>query len=402
MNSSKWLKIVIVLAAALFIVHQTYVSFFDTLTTSVAMYYEYTFGVEATGLIIRDEELVKSNSAGVMHYTLQDGEKVSKGGVIAEIYDSEQTSLTISKISQLKKQLADINEIQSYNDISAVDLELCNHKVNAALYEYINNCSTGRFDSWSEYSNELLTALNRRQYATGEALGFEQVAASLTAQIESLNATVTASQSKVVSDRSGYFVSTVDGYENVLSTQNIDKISPQFLADVQPQSVNEGEHIGKIVSNYKWYIAANLPLKDSQQFKQGSTVKLKINLPSVHEITATVYRVSAADNDKNCAIVFECYDTNSDLATVRSCPITIVTEEYKGLKISNRALRNVDGQVGVYIVRGLQLKYVTAKVLHQTSSFAICEIQNENSGVLRLYDEVVEKGKNLYDGKLID
>lgn len=401
-TGSKWLKAIVVIAAAMFFVHQIYVSFFNVLTTSAAMYYEHMAGIETTGLMIRDEVLVNNNSSGIMHYTLKDGEKVSKGGVIAEIYDSQSTSLAISQINQLENQLEDIKEIQGYNDISAVDLELCNHKVNTALYEYVNKCSTGRFDGSEEYSNELLSALNRRQYATGEANGFEAVAASLTAQIETLKTKVTAPKQNIVADRSGYFVSNVDGYETTLNTQIIQNITPEYISSINADEINQAEHIGKIVSNYKWYIAASLPLKDAQKLKLGESAKLKINLPNVQHITATVLKISTADDEKNCAVVFECYDTNSSLATIRTCPITIVTEEYKGLKVSNKALRNVDGQVGVYIVRGLQIKYVTAKVIYQTSSFAICDIQNESSGGLRLYDEVVEKGRNLYDGKLID
>lgn len=402
MTGSKWLKAIVIVAAVMFFVHQIYASFFDVLTTSVAMYYEHAAGIETTGLMIRDEVIVSNASSGIMHYTLKDGEKVSKGGVIAEIYDSESTSLILTQIKQLESRLQDIEEIQGYNDISAVDLELCNHKVNTALYDYIYKCSTGKYEDSAESSNELLTALNRRQYATGEATGFEAVAASLSAQIAELKSKVTAPKQNIVSDRSGYFVSNVDGFENILNTQMINDITPEFISSVKAEDVNENGSIGKIVSNYKWYIAVNLPLKDAQKLKIGSTAKIRINLPSVQQISATVLRVSTADNDKNCAVVFECYDTNSALATVRSCPITIVMEEYEGLKISNKAIRNVDGQVGVYIVRGLQIKYVTTKVLYQTQSFAICQVQNESSNGLRLYDEVVEKGRNLYDGKLID
>lgn len=403
MTGSKWLKAVVIVAAVMFFVHQIYASFFNVLTTSAALYYEHTAGIETTGIMIRDEVLVSDKSVGgVMHYTLKDGEKVSKGGVIAEVYDSKSTSLAISQIEKLENQLKDIREIQSYNDISAVDLELCNHKVNTALYEYINKCSTGRFDGSAQYSNELLTALNRRQYATGEAQGFDSIVASLTAQIEALKTKITAPKQNIVADKSGYFVSSVDGYEMSLNTNMIQEITTDFISSVKSEGLNQSEYIGKIVSNYKWYIAASISLKDAQKLKLGSSVKLKINLPNVQHITATVYKLGTADSDKNCVVIFECYDTNSSLATIRTCPITIVTEEHQGLKVSNKALRNIDGKVGVYVVRGLQLKYVTTKVIYQTSSFAVCDIQNDSSSGLRLYDEVVEKGRNLYDGKLID
>ena len=38
---------------------------------------------------------------------------------------------------------------------------------------------------------------------------------------------------------------------------------------------------------------------------------------------------------------------------------------------------------------------------HIGSEQIICELENKTSGVLKLYDEVVVKGRNLYDGKIV-
>jgi hypothetical protein len=41
--------------------------------------------------------------------------------------------------------------------------------------------------------------------------------------------------------------------------------------------------------------------------------------------------------------------------------------------------------------------------LYTTDTYTICELDKSgNADSLRLYDEVVEKGKNLYDGKTIN
>ena len=86
---------------------------------------------------------------------------------------------------------------------------------------------------------------------------------------------------------------------------------------------------------------------------------------------------------------------------MRRGPVTVVNKVYSGLKLSKKDLRVVDGVTGVYTVSGMRLKFVPVNVLYSTEDFIICEQQVSEKTVLRLYDEVVTKGKGLYDGKVI-
>ena len=92
---------------------------------------------------------------------------------------------------------------------------------------------------------------------------------------------------------------------------------------------------------------------------------------------------------------------NSELATMRSGPMSVVKAEYSGLKVPRKALRVVDGVKGVYVLSGMQIEFVPIEIIYSTDTYIICEKQSENGNVLMLYDEVVVKGKNLYDGKIV-
>ena len=81
--------------------------------------------------------------------------------------------------------------------------------------------------------------------------------------------------------------------------------------------------------------------------------------------------------------------------------MTVVKKEYSGLKVPRSALRVVDSKRGVYVLTGMQVKFVEVNVLFTYGDYMICEKQTSDSTVLRLYDEVIVKGKNLYDGKII-
>ena len=80
--------------------------------------------------------------------------------------------------------------------------------------------------------------------------------------------------------------------------------------------------------------------------------------------------------------------------------MTIVLETYTGLQVNSKAVRFVDGEKGVYVLSGSVVHFVPVNIIYSTDSYCICE--TETTGVrLKLYDEVIIKGKNLYDGKVI-
>jgi hypothetical protein len=88
------------------------------------------------------------------------------------------------------------------------------------------------------------------------------------------------------------------------------------------------------------------------------------------------------------------------LAALRSASMLVVDNEYSGLRISKKSLRMPDSVSGVYVVEGMQIKFKKVKIVYTADDFVLCE-KSDDDDALRLYDQVVVKGKNLYDGKII-
>lgn len=403
MKRLKAIKIALIIFAACFVIHQVYATFYSSVTTSAALYYEMSDGLDVSVMVVRDEHIIHKNTqGGVAHYLYNDGEKVAAGGVVAEFYPDAVSSLSLTEIERLKEQLAEVKSNTNYNNVSAVDIDVYNDKVDSALYDLQSALADGNFSDCDEKMNYLLSAVNRRKVATGEAADFGEVEKSLTSQIAALQAKVQEPVGSVSADVSGYFVSLRDGYENVLNTEMLLGLTPEILNSIKPESTDGGDYIGKIVSDYNVYFAVILPFDKSKQIKVGNSYKFLTELSSATELKCTLERVSEPDDSRNVVAVFSCSDMNSELATLRIAPMKLVTKEYKGLKINSKALRVSDGKTGVYVVSGMQAKFVETNVIYNGDSFIICELQNEDTGRLRLYDEVIEKGSKLYDGKIID
>lgn len=394
------LKLFICLLAVVFVGHQVYSSVYKPITTASAEYYEAVDGLSVSGVIIRNEKIITSDSGGTLHFITQDGSRVAKGGIVADIYESANASVTVNRIAELQKSIYDIEEMQSYNDVQAADLSLANSKVKNALNSLVRQTANGDFGTATEQGGELLSALNRRQLITGEQTDFSEQLAALNAELQSLESSLPASIGKISADTSGYFVSASDGYETVLSGIDLSIVTPEFLDSMAPAEVSANA-IGKIVSDYEWYIAATVSINDSLKYKEGDTLTVKTALKSTPELSVKVNRINISENTDRAVVVLSCQQMNSELATMRTGTITLVSKTYNGLRIPRKSLRVVDGQTGVYVLSGITLKFVGVEVIFNEEDYIICSQEKSNESVLRLYDEVVVKGKRLYDGKIV-
>ena len=399
MKKISFAKFAIIAFALVFIIHQSISSFYKPITTESAVYYTMSDGINITGVIIRNEILVQNNDSGVLHFMIDDGKRVSKNGVVANVYDSESASITLSQISRLKNQIADIEDILSYNDLDAANLELINNKISQNLNELVISSAYGNYNLVSKDAQELLSSINRKQAAMGQTANFATKLDSLNAELTKLNTTLPNAKKQITAGESGYFLSKVDGYEQVLTTKDLNEITPEFLENLKVKP-NGDNTVGKIVSDYEWYIAAEVSINDSLNYKVGDSLEIHTSVKSSKILPVTVKKINISESGSKAVVIFACSEMNTELASMRSGPMTVVSKTYSGLKVSKKALRKLESKTGVYVVTGMQAKFVEVEIVYSNDDFMICK-KNDADGNLKLYDQVVVKGKNMYDGKIV-
>ena len=116
----------------------------------------------------------------------------------------------------------------------------------------------------------------------------------------------------------------------------------------------------------------------------------------------TIKHINKQSVNQNAVVVFACNTMNTELAATRKFDITVVFEEHTGLRVDNRAIRVSDGTKGVYVLTAGQVKFVPVNIIWKGENYSIAELKASQEKVLRIYDEIIVKGKNLYDGKIID
>lgn len=400
MGNNKVIKIIVIIFVIVFFVHQIYSSLFKPIVTESADYFEYTDGTEIAAYIIRNEKIVTTDSNNVLHFVVNDSSRVAKNGVIAQIYDSKNASVTVTQIENLQEQISDIKELEAYNDQKAADLDLITHRVESSINDLIYSAAHGNYEEISTPLKNYLLSINRQQMITGEQTDFSEQIATLNGELQKLMENLPAAVGNITAEESGYFISSVDGYENILTSDNLDAITPEFFKTLTAEKKITGA-IGKIVSDYEWYIATKVSLNDSLKYKVGDMLTICTSLKSAPELSVTVKQINISNDNRNAVVIYACQQMNSEIATMRTGNMTVVNSVYKGLKIPRKALRVSNSKTGVYVLSGINLEFVEVNVIYSNDDFIICEQQTSNDKVLRLYDEVVVKGRNLYDGKVV-
>ena len=91
---------------------------------------------------------------------------------------------------------------------------------------------------------------------------------------------------------------------------------------------------------------------------------------------------------------------NRDVANLRIEDIEIILNEYNGIRINNSAIREQDGEKGVFVVRGNIVQFKKINIIESNEEYSIIEASQDSSFV-REYDTIITQGVDLYDGKVI-
>lgn len=383
-----------------FLIYQIYSMVYKPISTSTAVYYETYSGIDINGYFLKEETLIDYDVTGNERFIVSEGEKVSKGGTIAEVYPSVEMATAYEKIDKISEQIDILESINSVTDPSSVDLDTLTNRINKSYVELMKSADTGKFDTLNEKLSSLLSHLNRKQIITGEVSGFDNLLSSLKTELATLKSTTASPTSKISAEKSGFFVSQTDGLERILSINSVDKIDENIFEKIDSAKASSG--FGKIVSSQKFYIIAKMDGDDYLRFSEGDSLKLKTSIPGCEELKTTVYKNKVSPTENSAIMILSCSTMNGQIALTRSASLSIVTEEFSGIRVSNNAVRVVDGVTGVYIMQGSIVKFRPIEIVYSTDTFSVCkQTSNNSSDSIRLYDEVIEKGKNLYDGKYI-
>lgn len=364
--------------------------------TEVARLYELTDTIKFDGVLIRDEHTVERSYNGVLQYEHEDGSRLAKNSVIASVYASSSDIDVCQKIDKLNERIKTLEEAQKLAGTDGSQAEAFGKLITEKHNEIVTALNDKDYKKAESLKYELLGLQSKRDIAKGRAEDYESVISELKNEVNSLSARISSTPQTLISGETGYFVSNTDGYESELSVSASHSLTPsdiEAIVKAPKKSDGGGTVIGKMIDNYKWKLAAVLDDHRASLLSTGETVRLLFNADN-STIEVTVEYIHNYDGE-GTVVVFAGDTLSAELASSRTGRFELVVSRYSGIRLPSSAIRfNEKGEKGVYILYGNLGYFRTIEELYSGEDFVIIKhIPNNQTNYLDLYDNVIVEGK---------
>lgn len=400
--AKKIFHVVGLLALALvsvYIIVQCFVIFRRSYKTETAIKYTLAESITLDGVVAFDS--VDVAGSGDLGYLVQDGERVTNGTIVAEVYTDDSQGLQRERLDRLERTITLLTKSQNS---TGSDLSVLTNQTKQALYNLLDKINTAQYSGITDAEDTFLLAQNRLQVSTGQTAGFADTIAALQVEYDSIKAQLDALQT-ITATTNGYFSSTAASPAIAADRQALDDADPatlqKMLADGFPAAATD--RAGQITTGFSWKFYAVCDLDTAARFDNISSVKISVPGKQNTPLSATVEEVTPDKDNGLAKIVLQCQTINAEVLSFGQETAQIDLKTYEGIRIDKEALHIVDGQRGVYVKYGNLQRFLKITTLYENDSYILIpengKIGTDNE--VRLYDEIIVQGTNLQDGKLL-
>lgn len=171
------------LAAAVYVCWQAAHILFPQNVYETALPITISDTIEADGVLLFDETCI--SGSGNLGYLVSDGERVSAGTAVAELYTDANQAVLRQQLTQLTSQ---IDLLQRSQNTAATQLDGLLKERSGALYDLLDALDTARYSDVDSSADAYLLAQNKLWITTGDTAGFADQIALLAQQAQTVQA----------------------------------------------------------------------------------------------------------------------------------------------------------------------------------------------------------------------
>ncbi|MBE6855825.1 MAG: hypothetical protein IJO99_03890 [Ruminococcus sp.] len=376
--------------------------------TESALMTDATASAEFRGVFIRDEEVVTYNGGGVLSYGVTEGGRLGNGSVIAQVYQDDRQIKTNREIEKLSRELDILKKIQNPGTIESAQPASLSEDIEETYRNLIYCRDMHDYETIGTDMDNLLVMLSTYQIVTEEDVDFSQRIVDIGSELNQLKLSTIYPTEMITSDRSAYFVSYCDGYEDILTKENISSLTVSQLDGITEKVDNDPRIVGKLIDGYEWYLAGVIN-NSRKEYAVGDKVQLRFESAS-ETFTAKVIDIRDEGDPEKSIIIVSCNQFNYDLVQHRCENVELIKGEYSGLKVPREAIRfkeieevikdketgietqTVTNYKGVYILEGEQVEFRKLDVIYEGSDYVLSAVHEEDNSYLALYDDIMIEG----------
>ena len=403
------LSIILSVTAIIYLGYHFLSGFGDEFSTEFALMITENDVTEFDAYVFRNETVVYSSNAGGVGYVFPDGSKVNSGAEIAQIYGSVgHNEETRNEIIEIDREIDLLMQSNSTDGLAASDTQTIDSRIYNYYITIRKSAEQGVYTSLPKRRDEFLTLINKRQVITGKVKDFNTEIDNLQREREYLTAGLDSVNETVCAPVTGFFYSSLDGYESLMSADAIKGLTlDRFdsMIQTEPRSYSSNA-IGKIVTDFRWYLVVEATREDLRYYSEGYNYQIIFPYNNDTVLTMKLSDIVSPEGNKRILLVFTAHQIPDDFSFLRMQTVKVVRNSYTGYKVPRSAVRLMDGKMGVYIIIGKTVDFRYIDVILECDGYYIVaprDPQNDPDFAkkLGLYDVIITGGRNLYVGKII-
>ena len=420
---------VLVILAVTFVIYQIYSANFRQVKTVSAKETLAYDSITCDGFIVHDETLIKYDGGGVISYAVGDGDRVSVDQAVAGIYDSVESAGTRLEAEKLRSRIEALKLLQANSDTITKTPDVLDKNVRSDLVKANLRLNTGDISGADGCTDDVLYYINERQLVTGRSSDYSAKISELEEQYKALQSGISKGKKSkdIKSAETGYFVSSADGYENIIRAEQLESIMPD---DMDPEKIKAKEVpenvIGKTINGVYWYAVCPVSAESAIKIKNAGSLQLDIPIVSSEKINVELYSLNQKTKSSDAVAVLRGTYMNEEMASLRKGSFSIILKTHEGIYVPKAAVHDMECTrmvedekgnehketktvTGAYVKIGNEVTFRQIIPVFSGEDYIISklitkeeEIFSSKIGVVQVYDELIVEGANLYDGKIIN
>jgi len=368
---------VIFLAVACYIGISLYNSVVNTYTTTRAVRYSIVETLPAHGFIVRTESVLEDRSVAILP-TVNEGEKVSAGQVIAVEYLSIDALERASEIRSLRLKIAQLESLRGDSDAASFNaiMELSN-AVNSNDLRRLNDLALNVETSIFTTETDISELRSRLEYLEESNIGTRTIAAHV----------------------SGTFSHNVDGFEHI-EPGTLFYMSPSELQEIF-STPYEAFGTGKLITEFKWYFAAIMDHEDAFQLSSGQDKTVQFYGAYNADVEMRIENISRRE-DGLCVVLFSSDRGLHEITPLRTLRADVVLGVITGIRVPKEAIHLDDNlNTFVFLQTSGQAERVDVEIIKTIGDSYIVRDGVETNTPLRVDSIIIVRARDLYHGKAV-
>lgn len=384
----------------------------DNIGSDVLRYGLIEESITTEAILVRDEVLLDpATKDGQIIPDAKEGERIPAFYTVATISDNTSKSL-LKQLDEVNNKIIEAqNEKARKVDFFSEDMAKIDDNIGLKIEDIIWESRNNSLVNLSQLKTEVDKLIEKKATIAGED-NKDPIMNSLKQKRNQLQQQIKSNTSQVTSKYSGIISYVIDGYENVLKTKSLDKITPELYNKIMDKSkagkteygnMEAGKPFIKVIKGNTYTIATLIDKQKAVAYKAGDPINVRINDIGavVPGKIAGVYPKSS--NEYLLAVTLDRY--SEQLSTFRKVNVDLIKKSQEGLKVPLKCLFSPDKKwekAKIMLIKANCAAERDVLVLCKDEEYAIImSPEEEVKNKVSLYDIYILNPENVEEGQII-